>query len=114
MDSTRDRNELTLFSDEKVAETLGIAGEYMELVKSENNLLVRRIFGAVLRSAEHAHRIILFKPSERRPIPAWTLFITGPKVREWGLHCPQDWRHWRGFCGVPVGRAHGHEVKVCQ
>lgn len=26
-----------------------------------------------------------------------TLFITGPKVREWGFHCPKGWRHWRDF-----------------
>jgi hypothetical protein len=25
--------------------------------------------------------------------PVWTLFITGPKVRDWGYDCPQGWRH---------------------
>lgn len=28
----------------------------------------------------------------------WTLFITGPRVREWGFHCPKGWRNWRLFC----------------
>lgn len=35
--------------------------------------------------------------NERYAKPAWTLFITGPKIREWGFHCPNGWRHWREF-----------------
>jgi hypothetical protein len=27
----------------------------------------------------------------------WTVFITGPVVRDWGFYCPQGWRHWREF-----------------
>lgn len=46
----------------------------------------------VFRRASHAHRLEV--RSER---PAMTLFITGPRVREWGFHCPQGWRHWRLF-----------------
>lgn len=40
-------------------------------------------------------------------IPAWTLFITGPKIREWGFHCPQGWRHWEDFVKIVDG---GNEV----
>jgi hypothetical protein len=30
--------------------------------------------------------------------PCWTLFITGPVVREWGFHCPkQGWIPWKRF-----------------
>lgn len=29
--------------------------------------------------------------------PCWTLFITGPRIREWGFHCPSGWVHWREF-----------------
>ena len=29
--------------------------------------------------------------------PVWTLFITGPRVREWGFACPQGWVHWKAF-----------------
>lgn len=43
-------------------------------------------------------------------IPAWTIFITGPKVREWGFHCPKGWMHWRDFIGVKEGEARGDEV----
>lgn len=30
-------------------------------------------------------------------VPVWTLFITGPRIREWGFYCPQGWKHWRDF-----------------
>lgn len=43
------------------------------------------------RSPEYAHRIKVLHG------PIWTLFVTGPKVREWGLHCPDGWKHWRDF-----------------
>lgn len=29
--------------------------------------------------------------------PCWTLFITGPRYREWGFYCPQGFVHWRDF-----------------
>jgi hypothetical protein len=35
--------------------------------------------------------------------PVWTLFITGPKVREWGFYCPKGWRHWKDFVSVRPG-----------
>lgn len=56
-----------------------------------------------LRSAKYAHRIDLIDGQ-----PCWTLFITGPRMREWGFHCPWGWRHWREFTtgehGERVGR----------
>jgi len=43
-------------------------------------------------SGRIAHRI------ELTTGPCWTLFITGPKYREWGFHCPdQGWIHWKRF-----------------
>ena len=45
-----------------------------------------------LRGAAYAHRLSL--PEGRT---CWTLFITGPRIREWGFHCPQGWKHWRDF-----------------
>lgn len=48
--------------------------------------------GAVrLRRAKFAHRL------EHAGRTTWTLFITGPRVREWGFHCPNGWRHWQAF-----------------
>lgn len=47
----------------------------------------------VFRRASAAHRLVLPHPGKS----ALTLFITGPKVREWGFLCPRGWRHWRDF-----------------
>ena len=42
-------------------------------------------------TGRYAHRIEI-------DMPCWTLFITGPRYREWGFHCPdQGWIHWRRF-----------------
>lgn len=47
-------------------------------------------------------------PMVESPVPVWTLFITGPRVREWGFLCTKGWRHWRDFTagvnGERVGR----------
>lgn len=40
------------------------------------------------RKAKFAHRLEIVKG------PAWTIFITGPRFREWGFHCPKGWVHW--------------------
>lgn len=60
----------------------------------------------ILRSAKMAHRLELVKGS------AWTLFITGPRLREWGFHCPRGWVHWIDFTdetGVMRGAGCGEE-----
>jgi hypothetical protein len=43
----------------------------------------------VFRRPKSAHRLVLMNGET-----AWTLFLTGPRVREWGFHCPQGWKHW--------------------
>lgn len=48
--------------------------------------------GAIkFRRARAAHRI------EINEKPVWSLFITGPVIREWGFHCPHGWRPWQQF-----------------
>ena len=43
-------------------------------------------------SGQFAHRIELHDGA------CWTLFITGPRYRDWGFHCPDaGWIHWRRF-----------------
>lgn len=44
----------------------------------------------VFRGPKAAHRLVLTKP-------AWTLFITGPRIREWGFWCPKGWVKWTDF-----------------
>lgn len=44
----------------------------------------------IVRSGRFAHRMIV-------PRPSWTLFVTGPRYREWGFLCESGWRHWKQF-----------------
>ncbi len=67
-----------------------LAGNYIEHTPDGAR---RRTRGALkLRIGPAPHRIELIDA-----IPVWTLFVTGPKVREWGFHCERGWRHWREF-----------------
>ena len=46
----------------------------------------------VFRRATHRHRIELIDGD-----PAWTLFVTGPVVRDWGFWCPKGFVPWQKF-----------------
>ena len=79
-----------------------LKGSYIEVTHRGQRRVGR--FRPTFRRATHAHRVELIN---RQPV--WTLFITGPKLREWGFHCPQGWVHWEDFCaptehGNAVGR----------
>lgn len=55
--------------------------------------------GTILtRHATHRHRVELHQGK-----PCWTLFITGPRVREWGFYCKHGWVHWREFTSSANG-----------
>lgn len=45
----------------------------------------------VFRTAKFAHRLEVVKG------PVWTVFITGPAIRQWGFYCHNGWRHWTKF-----------------
>lgn len=90
--------------------------EYLELIGMDDShrakeMLRRKAFRPVFRKATHRHRIILYKDSNKKPIPFWTLFITGPKVREWFFHCPKGPVHWKDFVGETD---HGNVGRGCQ
>lgn len=59
----------------------------------------------ILRSAKGAHRLEL--PRMLDPPATWSLFLTGPKVRDWGFHCPSGWRPWKEYVKVVPG---GNEI----
>lgn len=52
----------------------------------------------IFRRASSAHRVELIA---NRTV--WTLFLTGPVIREWGFHCPGGWRHWKEFVATREG-----------
>lgn len=64
-------------------------GCYQELTPC--GLFERKCGSLTLRFPTSAHRIIITDK------PAMSLFVTGPKVREWGFHCPSGWVHWEKF-----------------
>lgn len=72
-----------------------LRGGYVEVMPSGQKR--RRVGQVVIRRAEAAHRLVLMKGADGSAIPCWSLFITGPRVREWGFWCPKGWRHWREF-----------------
>lgn len=61
-----------------------------------------------VRSPTFAHRLSMLESYRRR---TWTMFITGPRLREWGFHCLNGWVHWKDFTagehGEIVGRGCG-------
>ncbi|WP_394658453.1 hypothetical protein [uncultured Novosphingobium sp.] len=67
-----------------------IAGSYIE--HTPEGSFVRKAGDVVQRPATALHRLEVI-PGER----AISLFVTGPKVREWGFACEHGWVHWQDF-----------------
>lgn len=91
-----------------------LKGEYFEHVPADkkrwpedlSTVRKHRRPGAVyFRPSRAPHRVELprFALEDRKgnynmkEIPCWTLFITGPRVREWGFYCQQGWIFWKKF-----------------
>ena len=69
-----------------------LRGKYREWFGDGPNDYVDRVAPAFkFRWGAAAHRIELIDG------PVWTLFITGPRWREWGFLCPKGFVHWRDF-----------------
>jgi hypothetical protein len=56
--------------------------------------------------SRYAHRLVMPREGRTKPM---TLFITGPKLREWGFHCLKGWVSWQRFTnpatnGATIGR----------
>lgn len=62
--------------------------------KHRNTITLERQPGDVIfRQAKEAHRVMLYENPDGSVKNAWSLFITGPRVRDWGFWCPHGWRH---------------------
>lgn len=106
-----------------------LAGRYNEVVPEDDaawrsghsRLTVKKLrkpFRPVFRRARSIHRVELLKEEDMpsryegdcpavwipsvpgAEVPCWSLFITGPKVRQWGFWCPAGWKHWAKFVSV--------------
>lgn len=86
-----------------------LKGSYIEHTIAAGGVHHRRLreAGSVrVSSPWRSHRIELLKmrdfvatqPNNLHPIPCWTLFMTGPRMRNWGFHCPErGWIRWQDF-----------------
>jgi hypothetical protein len=71
-----------------------LEGEYTELTIPRGGVRQRKIYRAgnfKPRIGAAPHRVELHAGS------CWSLFITGPVVREWGFHCPDRWVPFKEF-----------------
>lgn len=71
-----------------------LRGGYREVMPGRDGGLRgvdRRAGSVVFRRPTSAHRLIVGDGF------AWTLFLTGPKVRDWGFWCPKGWVPWWRF-----------------
>lgn len=87
-----------------------IDGQYTEHTISEGGVHVatpRKAGDFKFRWGRAPHRVELLHPAFAigngkprafgKPVPCWTVFITGPVVRVWGFHCPKRWVPWKEF-----------------
>lgn len=84
-----------------------LRGQYTEHMIKAGGIHTKRTYHAgnfKFRTSRTAHRI------ELTDGPCWTLFITGPKIREWGFHCPKGWRPWQQYVDT---RDHGSIGRGC-
>ena len=75
--------------------SLVLVGEYIEhrILAGGIHTMTRRKAGSlVARMARTAHRIELLPDST-----CTTLFLAGPRVRDWGFHCLRGWVPWQRF-----------------
>jgi hypothetical protein len=97
-----------------------LEGKYLEIVpvnpaepSGPTRAVVRMAGDFAIRKSRFAHRIELLLdtsfPGVKVERPVWSLFFTGPRVRDWGFWCPAGWRHWKDFTGFRK-TGNGHEV----
>ena len=86
-----------------------LAGEYIEHTILAGGIAVktnRRAGQFKFRWGKAPHRVELLtvadyvktQPVNTTALPCWTIFITGPRVRQWGFYCMErGWVHWQRF-----------------
>ena len=82
-----------------------LRGGYIEHTIEQGGIhrrLLREAPSIKISGPRRAHRVELLADGVTRRYaagaPCWTLFITGPRVRAWGFHCPErGWVHFRDF-----------------
>lgn len=80
-----------------------LQGDYTEWVPGPRSRNPRRPIPSFLHAGDFKfrwgpapHRIQLWRDGGPEQ-PCWTVFFTGPRLREWGFYCPGGWTLWRRF-----------------
>jgi hypothetical protein len=92
--------------------SLCLSGSMVEHTIAAGGVHHRRFIAAGgwrLRSARLAHRLEL----DENAGPVWTLFLTGPRLRQWGFHCPQGWVPWEKFTAGTTDDLRGQVGRGC-
>jgi hypothetical protein len=92
----RDDDDRVMHDHPYISLSLIIKGSYVECTPGTNGWTKRKTckrWSLIFRRAVHRHRIELIEKS-----PAWTIFITGPRIRDWGFWV-NNWRFvgWKEF-----------------
>ncbi len=88
----RDDDDRALHDHPWDSASIVLRGNLREVLPTESRILTP---GSITcRTAVEPHRLELVDG------PVWTLFITGPKIREWGFQDPErGWVHWADYLG---------------
>lgn len=95
----RDDDDRALHDHPWINASVVLSGRYREIMP--DGVAERRRGSVTVRPARAFHRIEVIAH------PVWTLFLTGPRTREWGFLCPQGWRHWKDFTAGRQGERIG-------
>jgi hypothetical protein len=99
----RDDEDRALHDHPWPSVSIVMRGGYYEITTGPDGTFQRRWYGVgsiIFRRSTYTHRVELARDKSGNVITADTLFITGPRIREWGFHCPKGWVHWKKFCAV--------------
>jgi hypothetical protein len=95
---TRDDEDRALHDHPWFNLSVLLKGQYIEHTIDAGGVHRRTVLNAgdlKFRAPWDAHRVECIKEYDEggalRPIPCWSLFITGPVQHGWGFHCPGEW-----------------------
>ena len=76
--------------------SLVLEGNYIEVLGdnqrfSFSDRVVRHQGDIIFRMPSTLHRIELMRSKVDVVMPVTTMFITGPRMRDWGFACPNGW-----------------------
>ena len=91
--------------------TIILKGRYWE--RFEHGSRFRNKGAIVCRWPSTAHRVELIDAGvsakyKNVKVQVITLFITGPRVRDWGFYCPKGWTHWKTYLANAKRRGTPH------